>query len=426
MDYNLERSFFENYKKLMKSVKLPHMVNFFWSENSEYADVVNTSKNVYLSTIVISECENIFYSIAVKDNSSNVFNSLMVNVNNDNIYFSSWVVESYKVFYSRYITNSNNVWFSTNLVWCSECIDCSDLDNRSYCIWNTQYEKSEYEKKKEEVLRQKNRFDEKYKNLSLHWKSIDSDNVSGNFIVSSQDIEDWHYVNNVSGWRNLLFTWWKDGNENMYDIFNGWAPITNDAYWVNGIANGSENVYIWANLPACNNVFYSFFLQWCSYCIWCIWLKNKSYCILNKQYTKEEWEELADKIFAQMDDDGILWDFFPWELNPFYFNDTMAWILWDFTKEEVEAEWYMWRDEEIKVDIPEWSDILAVAELNNYEWFDAEWNWKINPEILKKVIKDEKGNYYRVVKMEYDFLVKYGLPLSRLHWMDRMKLNFGV
>ena len=45
---------------------------------------------------------------------------------------------------------------------------------------------------------------------------------------------------------------------------------------------------------------------------------------------------------------------------------------------------------------------------------------------MKKVIKDDSWNYYRIVKMEYDFLVKHELPLPRLHWLDRMKVNFGV
>jgi hypothetical protein len=47
----------------------------------------------------------------------------------------------------------------------------------------------------------------------------------------------------------------------------------------------------------------------------------------SNQYTKEQWYSLADKIFAQMDSDWILWDFFPGYLNPFYFNDTAAYIM---------------------------------------------------------------------------------------------------
>lgn len=48
---------------------------------------------------------------------------------------------------------------------------------------------------------------------------------------------------------------------------------------------------------------------------------------------------LAEKIFASMEADGTLGDFFPANMNPFYFNDTVAFLMDDsFTKEEVEKE----------------------------------------------------------------------------------------
>ena len=125
-----------------------------------------------------------------------------------------------------------------------------------------------------------------------------------------------------------------------------------------------------------------------------------------------------------MEQDWTLWDFFPWSLNPFYFNDTIAWLIGWFTKEEVEKKWYMWRDKEIKVDIPELSEIVLTKELHKFQWFDENGNWSINPDIMKKVIKDEKWNIYKIVKMEYDFLVKYWLPIPEIHWMDRIKLGF--
>ncbi len=50
----------------------------------------------------------------------------------------------------------------------------------------------------------------------------------------------------------------------------------------------------------------------------------------------------------------------------------------------------------------------------------------IDPEILNYIIQDEQGNVYRIVKMEYDFLMKYGLPLPRKHWLERMKENFRI
>jgi len=68
-------------------------------------------------------------------------------------------------------------------------------------------------------------------------------------------------------------------------------------------------------------------------------LKNKQFCILNKQYSQEDWYEEAGKIFAQMDKEGTLGDCFPGSINPFYFNDTMAYLVDDtFNKEEVGKE----------------------------------------------------------------------------------------
>jgi hypothetical protein len=86
----------------------------------------------------------------------------------------------------------------------------------------------------------------------------------------------------------------------------------------------------------------------------------------------------------------------------------------------------MWRDEKIKVDIPDSSRVISVSELDEYEWYNSAWEWEIDFKILKLVIEDEKWDYYKIVKQEYDFLLKHGLPLPRNHWIDRMKLNLKI
>jgi|GEM_PF-5484292 len=49
----------------------------------------------------------------------------------------------------------------------------------------------------------------------------------------------------------------------------------------------------------------------------------------------------------------------------------------------------MRRDEEIKVDIPEWMDVVSHSELSSFEQtVDA--NYTIDESILKKVIRDEE------------------------------------
>ena len=48
------------------------------------------------------------------------------------------------------------------------------------------------------------------------------------------------------------------------------------------------------------------FLENCKYCLGCIGLRNQQYCILNKQYEKDEWFELVEKIFATMENTPLL------------------------------------------------------------------------------------------------------------------------
>jgi len=437
-DYDFWKSFFENLVKFEKKSYFPYRITFQEWENTEYADMVIWSKNTYLSYGVVNNCENILYWISIKDNCTNILNAWMVVDNTENCYNVFWVVNSYKIFFSKYISNCSNIWFSSNLTWCKECLFCNNLDNCSYYIKNTKYKKQDYLLEKEKILKEKNNYINNYKLLDKIWVNNNSNNVSGSYLIKCENLNNSYNCYWVKNWKNIILVWSDAGNENMYDVFQAWSPSWNDMYGVCWAWSWATNIFNCCNISGGSNLFYSLHLINCSYCIWCIWLKNKSYCILNKQYSKEEWEIMADKIFASMDEQWILWDFFPGELNPFYFNDTVSWLIWWFKKEEVVKDWYMWRDEKIKVDIPEWSEVIytspqpsplrgeGVKSIQDFQWYDGAWKWQIDKEILKKVIKDEKWNYYRIVKMEYDFLVKHSLPLPEIHWIERMKINFGV
>ncbi|MDD5770397.1 MAG: hypothetical protein PHE25_05500 [Candidatus Gracilibacteria bacterium] len=420
-DFNENKTFFQNFEELFKKVPISPTISQMAGENTDFSDTIVASSNSYLSNIVVEDCKNIFYSFQVINHSEDVFNSVRVIETSNVIYFSSIIYNSFKIFYSKNIIGSNNIWFSNALQGCSECIFCDNLENKSYCIKNKQYEKNEYLKEKQEILKDKNNFLKYYKEIKDIGKNIGSTNSIGRYIIKSENVENGFIVSNTRNGRNVVFV---GIGENFYDLFDC-GMEAKDFYGVCGGGTYSNNVYCSTQIETCSKMYYSFYCNNCSFCLGCIGLKNKSFCILNKQYSKEEWYELANKIFSQMDKDGILGDFFPGELNPFYFNDTMAYLIDDsFTKEEVEKEGYMWRDEKIKVDIPENAEIVEMKNLSSFQGFDSNGNWFINPEIMKKVIQDENGNIYKIVPMEYEFLMKHGLPLPEIHWLDRIKLGF--
>ena len=87
----------------------------------------------------------------------------------------------------------------------------------------------------------------------------------------------------------------------------------------------------------------------------CIGLRNKSYCILNKQYIKEEYERLVPRIIEHMnsmpyiDQKGRVYkygEFFPPELSPFAYNETIAQEYFPLTKEQAQEQGYSWKDPE--------------------------------------------------------------------------------
>jgi hypothetical protein len=442
-------SFFTAFSNLFQSVSLSPTIQQLAWENTDFADSVVWSSNSYLSAAVINDCRNILYSHIVFDYCRDVVGSLWVSSYSENVYNSVCVVKSVNIFYSRWILNSNNIYYSSNLIWCNECILCDNLINQSYSFKNIQYSKEEFLQIKKDFLLKIHSF----QLIKALWapENFSSIDVQWTYIYESSKVENGYFTNRLHNSRNVFGVWWIDKEVNFYDVFDWWV-WSYDMYANEWTWSLSNNVYCSSQVEQSSQIFYSYYLINCSFCLGCIGLKNKSYCILNKQYTKEERYSEIDKIFWQMHADGNLWDFFPASMNPFYFNDTAAYLIDpSFTKEEVTAAWYLRRDEPIKVDIPadakvvKWNELDKFEERRYSEWSGAEWRiqeqwnldpslrsgWQsseryIDPEILKYVIQDEQGNYYRIIPMEYKFLMKHALPLPRKHRLERMKENFRI
>jgi hypothetical protein len=145
----------------------------------------------------------------------------------------------------------------------------------------------------------------------------------------------------------------------------------------------------------------------------CANLKQTNYCILNKQYTKEEYEELVPKIIQHMNDmpyvdkKGRVYkygEFFPSELSPFCYNETIALEYFPLTKEEALKQGYQWKDKEERnyqidiknEDIP--NDIKEVDKSIINKVIECEHQGKCNEQCTEafKIIPDELAFYQRM------------------------------
>ncbi len=114
------------------------------------------------------------------------------------------ISESYNIFYSKYIVNSSNIWFSTNLIGCDECILCDRIENKKYCIKNKQYDYEEYMRMKSDLMKQKNIFQQLYERIiHIPAQNIGSENVNGSNITKSHNTTNSLWISRIHNSRNV-------------------------------------------------------------------------------------------------------------------------------------------------------------------------------------------------------------------------------
>src|SRR3989344_2667006 len=219
---------------------------------------------------------------------------------------------------------------------CQDCIGCVGLRGQKYNIFNRPYSKEEYIKKRNELLSNgHNGFEEinkKFQALKLtvpHIYStfIQSINFSGNHVMHSKDVKDCfdikrckdtsYCIRMIDG-KDVYDANYCEFMELCYEYIGFWK--TNQTNFSNTCGDS-------------NNLTYADFCSGSSNLFGCIGLRSKHYYILNKQYRKEEYEMLIPKIIQSMNDMPYVdrkgraykyGEFFPSELSPFCYNETVA------------------------------------------------------------------------------------------------------
>ncbi len=417
-DYDFSKPFFEQYKNLLLAVPRPGNIKQGNNVNSQYTNRVSDMKNCYLA-FGCKVAEDCMYGSWMNDDKEcvdclSVLKSerLYECIDCTNCYDLSFSQESRMCSSSSYLLNCRN---------CNDCFGCINLRNKSYCIFNVQYPKEEYLDKvkelKKDPLKIKKEIIKLQKTNCVPFSVFNKIEKSiGNWLDQTKNLNIGFGCSNIEDGRYLFavfnskdvgdFCFWGDESELIYEAINlgrqsGNVKFANECW--NSLLD-SEYVM---NCHSSSNLF------------GCIGLRNKEYCILNKQYEKAEYEILIEEIKKQMNEtpykdslDRIYkyGEYFPQELSPFAYNETIAQEYFPSSKEKIISGGHRWKD-------PFERNYQVTRKPETLPFFIEETTDGILNEIIGCINNGKPETMcttaFRITQNELNFYRKIGVPLPR-------------
>lgn len=414
-DYDPSRSFIEQIAELKIRVPAPALVHS-GDENSDYINLANDNKNCYL-VFLSGRNEDVYYGYWAEDSKDCVDVNMVAF--SEMCYESSNLDKCYNLAWSFNCNSCRDGYFLDDCIDCSDCILCSKLSHKKYCFKNRQLSEEEYRKVKSSFIANLQKDLEKYKNdfrkISLSTPKrfaqvMRSDGCFGDYIFDSKNCTNCFRIEKSEDCRN------------SYEINHG-----KDMYDVSGFGLHSELIYESQNIGISSNrcAFISFAYQLSDsfYCehsyfsselLGCVGAKNHAKnCILNKQYSNEEYQILAAKIIQDMQKRGEWGEFFPMSFSSFGYNESIANYHYPLEREEAIKLGFKWQESNFDTKLESSQPTL----FSPLEYANDE---KKRRELLSSVlICEESGRPYRILPQELLFHIKQNLPLPKMHYLNR-------
>ncbi len=416
-DYDFSINFFKQLYKLEKEVpifalRVEGMINSSYCANASYL------RNTYLC-FNSNTSESCMYGNAVDYSKDCVDNSHVNHM--ERCYECFWMQNCYQCYFTIMSAESRNLWFCRNCLGCNDCFGCTNLRKASYYIFNKQYSKEDYfseiEKMKLDTISGLKKAREAARNF---WKTqptkyqhgLKNINSTGSYVTNCKNVNDSFLIREGENMRYCQYLQ-VPKNKDCYDT-TAWGDNMEMHYETCLCGENSYNLkFSTDSWPNCKNLEYCISCFSTSDCFACVGLKKKQYCIFNKQYGKDEYFEMVEKIKKQMDDipyvdkKGSVYkygEFFPIELSPFGYNNTTSFQYFPMTKVKAEENGYPW----IEVPRGKYNITKKALELP-YSINDAD------ESILDDVIEcNNCKNPYKILEDEFNFYKKEKIPLPDL------------
>ncbi|MDP3975547.1 MAG: hypothetical protein Q8P95_01390 [bacterium] len=274
-------------------------------ENCEYNTYLYKSRNCYLC-VASSRLENCLYlesSDRCKDSAEGYGNAEC-----ELTYECLDCKKCYNCDWCQDCLNCSDLQFSFDCIGCRNCFGCVGLRQKQYHLFNKPLSKEEYEASiaqfdsgnPQHIAQFRKKFEElKLKVPRPHTRGISNENVTGDFINNSKNIIDSYYVDKsediIYGHDEIY------GDKDCVDVDH--LHNSELCYNVMSCDQSFNCNHCWF-LIGCNDLEYCFAALNSKNCFGCVNIKNKQYCILNQQFTKEEYEMKVAEIKQAMIEAG--------------------------------------------------------------------------------------------------------------------------
>ena len=418
-DFDFSRPFFEQYKELQLEVPRMALLNKR-SINSEYTNHSLDNKNAYLSYST-TDSENIFFGTWVIK-SRDCIDCLYIRETGERLYECIDVEKSYQSQFNHLLKDCVSCYYCYDLRGCTECFLSFNLRNKSYCFKNVEYSREEYLKKIADYSLSSfkvrsglyQEFLEMKKNLAVNRYVVSERNINstGNLLFNSKNakicfdsdhLENTKYISPASGV--------KDSYDLLHVAFQ--SELVYEAQGCTRVSNCQFCHLCYDNM----NVMYGDTCQNSQNLFGCISVKKGNYMILNKKYSNQEYEKLKTKIIEHMKQTGEYGEFFPLQVAPVCYNETIANLHIPLTKKEVLAKGWQWEDK-----VP---GIFGKETLKPEEIPDTIGD--VKDDIIKEVLRCENcTKNYNIVPFELSFYRKENIPIPHICPDCRYKRRFDM
>lgn len=410
-EFDFARSFFEQIQELQRKTPALALSVQGTCVNSDYIHYAGDCKNCYL-IMHADFCEDCYYGYGFKKNILCVDG--FYNLHCELCYDCVDVHKSYDLKGCQDCISSSSSAFLRDCIGCKNCFCCVGLRNKEYCFENQQFTKEEYQKRLKAIdtasYQQYQYWKHRRKELEkIHaFKEFQGSNLEdclGNYLYNCKNAQycfDCEDVEDAKFCYQIVL-----GGKNVYDLYQ-FGTNVQESYESAIIGGNSYHILFTFNCDKQDlDLLYCWYMERSKNCFGCANIHSKSYCVLNKQYSKEEYEKLVPKIIEHMRRTGEWGEFFPLTISPHGYNKSSAQMYYPLKKEEALAQGLVWDDYEPSQPV--------VAQKIPAQNLPDNIN-DVSDDILNAAVECEVTHkFFKIIPQELRFYRQQKIPLPRRH-----------